>query len=200
MNFQTNTTSTSSIKLLSDLFQARRYGRVYGGRFADIANHDTLPGDVTIRLAHELAQHRSTISIETHDFNTPPDEQAVRYALLVAVRALSDGHNVYCGCAGGIGRTGLFLALLVAALRTKCRNPVKFVRENYNKGAVETPKQLAYLDSFIRRNQPFFAELRAMMHRTNLQITSNRRPPRSTKQHTKHPVKISSPPKHSSLT
>jgi hypothetical protein len=45
---------------------------------------------------------------------------------LVATQALAEGYDVYCGCAGGLGRTGTFLAVLVAAYRPRVKDPISF--------------------------------------------------------------------------
>jgi hypothetical protein len=66
------------------------------------------------------------------------------------------GLKVHCGCIGGHGRTGTFLAALVAhrvkqigAVAVGCdvgmKNPIKYVRAHYCQKAVESKKQVDFL-------------------------------------------------------
>lgn len=54
------------------------------------------------------------------------------------------GKLVHAGCIGGHGRTGLFLAALVAR-HTGRADAITYVRENYCKKAVESKEQVAFL-------------------------------------------------------
>ena len=56
---------------------------------------------------------------------------------------LEAGKKVHCGCLGGHGRTGTFLAALVSRFGEK--DAVTYVRKNYCKKAVESSKQIAFL-------------------------------------------------------
>jgi protein-tyrosine phosphatase len=56
------------------------------------------------------------------------------------------GKDVYIGCQGGWGRTGLFLALLAKTCGVE--NPIMYVRQNYARTAVETPAQEKYVRDF----------------------------------------------------
>jgi protein-tyrosine phosphatase len=127
-------------------------------------------------LAQEFwNKERATIAIETHDFECPPNHQQVKYAMLVATQALAEGYDVYCGCAGGIGRTGTFLAVLVAAYRPTERDPITFVRNKYDSRAIETPSQEAWVYDFVRKNRWFFARLRAILRGTRVKRTRSRK-------------------------
>jgi hypothetical protein len=57
---------------------------------------------------------------------------------------LKGGSKVHCGCIGGHGRTGTFLAALVTHM-TGITDSIAYVRENYCKKAVETHEQITYL-------------------------------------------------------
>ena len=81
------------------------------------------------------------------DFSVPdqsPDH--VREVLRRTLQAALEGKEVYVGCMGGWGRTGLFLALLAKA--TGERDPVAYVRKHYSPRAVETVAQARYVASF----------------------------------------------------
>ena len=56
---------------------------------------------------------------------------------------LEAGKKVHCGCLGGHGRTGTFLAALVSRFGEK--DAITYVRKNYCKKAVESSKQIAFL-------------------------------------------------------
>lgn len=81
------------------------------------------------------------------DFETPNQSDAVVCRVLAkAIRAAAGGKAVYIGCAGGKGRTGLFLALLMKALGV--RDPIGRVRKYFHPHAVETPEQEDYVRRF----------------------------------------------------
>src|ERR1035437_8927701 len=69
------------------------------------------PSMFGIKMAVEIQTH-CDVDVPTRDFCTPPKEE-----LLLGVRKalwqIANGKEVYCGCLGGIGRTGLFLGVLV---------------------------------------------------------------------------------------
>jgi protein-tyrosine phosphatase len=126
-------------------------------------------------LAQEFwDQERATIAIEMHDYECPPNHQQVKYAMLVATQALAEGCDVYCGCAGGIGRTGIFLAVLAAAYRPTEKDPITFVRNKYDSHAIETVSQEAWVYDFVRKNRSFFTRLRAIL-RGGVKKRRNRR-------------------------
>lgn len=56
---------------------------------------------------------------------------------------LEDGMKVHCGCIGGHGRTGTFLAALVAEFGEQ--DAIQYVRTNYCKKAVESHEQIKFL-------------------------------------------------------
>jgi protein-tyrosine phosphatase len=78
------------------------------------------------------------------DGDPPNDPDAFR-ALVADVSARLDrGDKVHVGCLAGHGRTGTFLAALVAH-RGASDDPIAYVRENYCVRAVETGQQVAFL-------------------------------------------------------
>jgi hypothetical protein len=58
---------------------------------------------------------------------------------------LYEGDKVFCGCIGGHGRTGTFLAALVAHMSGE-KDAIKYVRDNYCKKAVESESQVNFLN------------------------------------------------------
>lgn len=85
--------------------------------------------------------------VPIHDFEVPEDDAQVEQALMLAFDAAIRGRlEVYVGCMGGWGRTGLFLALMAKAAGVE--QPVKYVREHYTPRAVETRDQMGYVANF----------------------------------------------------
>jgi hypothetical protein len=82
------------------------------------------------------------------DFEVPNPNQRklVEDTLFRALKAAIDGKQVYVGCMGGVGRTGLFMGLLAKAANIS--NPVSYVRANYDSHAVETKEQRKYVETF----------------------------------------------------
>ncbi len=77
------------------------------------------------------------------DFGVTTPE-AMRQALREALVLLRDGKELYVGCMGGYGRTGMFLACLAKVAGYSA--PVAYVRSNYCLKAVETRQQ----EEFVR--------------------------------------------------
>lgn len=114
----------------------RQYFVITGGRFMEC------PEDYAgVKMAKEIRK-ACVVDIPTEDYHTP--ERKVLYrGLNKAVDLILAGEPIYVGCMGGIGRTGLFLAVLAKAFGQ--RDPVKYVRANYIPNAVETEDQQKYI-------------------------------------------------------
>jgi protein-tyrosine phosphatase len=61
----------------------------------------------------------------------------------------AEGERVECGCAGGRGRTGTALACLAILDGVPSSQAVAFVRQYYDRHAVETPRQRRYVARFL---------------------------------------------------
>ncbi len=78
------------------------------------------------------------------DMGVPQNVKAFEKLIEWTLDELKEGRTVHCGCIGGHGRTGLFLA----ALARKADGPkeaIQYVRENYCKKAVESKAQIDWL-------------------------------------------------------
>jgi len=117
-----------------------KYYEVYGGPYRNRPQHM-----VGVNMAKELAHLESAVGIPTRDFDVPMLTD-LHNGLEDAIEHLMDDSPVYVGCMGGIGRTGLFLAILVKAFGVK--DPVAYVRKNYLPHAVETRQQQEYVTKF----------------------------------------------------
>ncbi|MFW6695108.1 protein-tyrosine phosphatase family protein [Streptomyces sp. MAR4 CNX-425] len=83
------------------------------------------------------------------DFRLPADRPAAEAALREAwERAGSERVEVACG--GGVGRTGTALACLAVLDGVPAGRAVSYVREHYNRRAVETPWQRRYVSRFLQ--------------------------------------------------
>jgi len=117
----------------------RQHFVVTGGPFRECP--DTMWG---VKMAAEI-EKPCAVDIPTRDFHVP-DRLLLYRGLEKAVDLVLAGDPIYVGCMGGIGRTGLFLAILAKAFGVK--QPVKFVRAGYYAHAVETPEQQTYVKAF----------------------------------------------------
>lgn len=97
-----------------------------------------------VKMAGEIAVP-CDVDIPTRDFDTPP-LRLLNMGLAAAVTAILRERPVYVGCMGGIGRTGLFLAILAKAWGVE--DPVAYVREHYLGHAVETKQQQQFVAEY----------------------------------------------------
>ena len=109
-----------------------------------------------IKLAKEI-RSAYAVSLPVADYSVPDSDMPVEKALLATITLAAAGSPIYVGCMGGIGRTGLFLALLrkVSARSTRKfwswqshEDPVAWVRKNYHAHACETEEQVKYVHEF----------------------------------------------------
>lgn len=131
---------------------------VFGGKF-----REWVPGQrrvVAVKMAAEV-DHPHDISIPTEDYSTPKYSD-MHKGLAKALEAIKNGNDLYVGCFGGIGRTGLFMACLAKTMfdferessqlhvggKEVLEDPVRYVREHYNPHAVETPEQSQFVHNF----------------------------------------------------
>jgi protein-tyrosine phosphatase len=81
------------------------------------------------------------------DFRLPADEPDAREALCEAWRR-AERERIEVACSGGIGRTGTALACLAVLDGVPAGEAVAFVREHYDRRAVETPWQRRFVAQF----------------------------------------------------
>lgn len=81
------------------------------------------------------------------DFRLPTDHRETRDVLIDAWER-SAAERVEIACGGGRGRTGTALACLAVLDGVPPRQAVAYVREHYDRRAVETPWQRRYVRRF----------------------------------------------------
>lgn len=141
-------------------------GRIFGGPYkAFIPGTRRLYG---IKMAKEI-YHPFDCSVPTEDFSVP-DKSLLDGGVCAALHALHFGKDIYVGCMGGVGRTGLFMGVMAKLMKDcqdfsetsetsetslKVDDPVKFVRYHYLSSAIETELQQAFVrgydTEFVRR-------------------------------------------------
>lgn len=81
------------------------------------------------------------------DFWLPSDRQAAQRTLEDAWR-IAEAGRVEIACGGGRGRTGTALACLAILDGVPSQEAVRFVRDRYDRRAVEGPWQRRYVEHF----------------------------------------------------
>lgn len=127
---------------------------IFGGPFRDfVPGTRRLKG---IKMAVEL-DLKCDVSVPTEDYGVPT-QWSMDSGLIYACSFILKGNDVYAGCMGGSGRTGLFMGCLVKCLNDYALttgapvitplDPVAYVRITYKGHAIETPEQEAYVRNY----------------------------------------------------
>jgi protein-tyrosine phosphatase len=113
--------------------------RIFGGSFFDAPSS---PYVLKINLMAE-APLPCDIYIPIRDYSVPSSPAA----FVEAFETIRNGdEDVYVGCYGGMGRTGLFMSCFLKYIGEP--NPLETVRLDYNPHAVETQSQVEFLEAF----------------------------------------------------
>ncbi len=126
-----------------------------------------------VKLAQEINSPADVV-LDIPDFGVPTNHQ-VDKAVYQALKILCEDGVIYLGCAGGIGRTGMFMAILMKTIAIlnirveektlwyKIKNflgyaaspylgmrnfPIEFVRDEYLSTAVETDEQYSFVSYY----------------------------------------------------
>jgi hypothetical protein len=120
---------------------------VYGGPYKQVPEFFW-----GVKMAEEI-NHPHMVDIPTRDFSVP-EVSVLKAGIVKALMAMINEEDVYAGCMGGIGRTGIFLAALakvqIEYRKAKHRpgrgeDPVLYVRKHFIPHAVETAQQEKYI-------------------------------------------------------
>lgn len=92
---------------------------------------------------------RAVLTIDWPDYGTPLLGRDWWDCLIETIGKLPEGSKVGVYCQGGHGRTGTFLSILLylAGIVPFGSDPVAYVREHYDKLAVESDSQLNYIEA-----------------------------------------------------
>lgn len=77
------------------------------------------------------------------DMHAPDSPEEFQKLVDWTLKQIDAGKKVHCGCIGGHGRTGTFLAAIVATLGEK--DAITYVRKHYCTKAVESTSQIEFL-------------------------------------------------------
>lgn len=130
---------------------------VFGGPYRKFSPDRRLVG---VKMAAEINMD-CDVDIPTEDYSVPDHTDMVN-GLCAALSFVAAGNDLYVGCMGGIGRTGLFLGCMTKVLmdfetsypelvlveKVAIRDPVAFVRKHYKGSAIETDEQRSYVRNF----------------------------------------------------
>ena len=100
-----------------------------------------------VNMASEIDEP-SDIHVPIVDFSIPTGFFARRRfvrAAALALRASLRGEDVYVGCWGGVGRTGMMFAAMAKICGVKV--PITHVRTQYDRHAVETLQQVEFISN-----------------------------------------------------
>jgi hypothetical protein len=120
---------------------------VYGGPYKQVPEFFW-----GVKMAEEI-NHPHMVAVDTRDFSVPK-ESDLKKGIVRALMAMINEEDVYAGCMGGIGRTGIFLAALakvqIEYRKSKHRagrgdDPVLYVRKHFIPHAVETKQQEEFI-------------------------------------------------------
>jgi hypothetical protein len=120
---------------------------VYGGPYRQVPEFFW-----GVKMAEEI-NHPHMVAVDTRDFSVP-EVSDLKKGIVKALMAMINEEDVYAGCAGGIGRTGIFLAALakvqIEYRKSKHRagrgeDPVLYVRKHFIPHAVETKQQEEFI-------------------------------------------------------
>lgn len=122
--------------------------QIFGGRYKDFDPEERRL--IGVKMAAEI-NHPCDVSIPTVDFSVP-DQKAMKEGIIKALSLMLKGNDLYVGCMGGVGRTGLFMACMLKVMDTYegavVEDPVKKTRRLYKPHAVETEQQIEYVNDF----------------------------------------------------
>lgn len=121
---------------------------IYGGSCSDPVVVDA---DVYIGFDHSMRwterhypwKKGDEIYFRIQDMGAPQKPEEFEKLVNWTIDQLKAGRKVHCGCIGGHGRTGTFLAALVSKFGEV--DAVSYVRQNYCQKAVESQSQIEFL-------------------------------------------------------
>ncbi len=125
------------------------HGEIYGGSCIRPAHTAC---DIYIGLDHAMQYtdrsfpwtYGNEFLYSILDGKTPRKKENFRKLIVWVAQSIHENKSIHVGCIGGHGRTGMFLAALVAYLEVD-DDPIAYVRKHYCDRAVESVAQINYL-------------------------------------------------------
>jgi hypothetical protein len=122
--------------------------RIYGGSCEDPSVKDAniyigFTNSMRWTERHWPWKKGAELSFYIPDMGIPSKPEEFHKLVKWTKTQVDAGHKVHCGCMGGHGRTGMFLAALVSLYGEK--DAIAYVRKNYCHKAVESTKQVNFL-------------------------------------------------------
>lgn len=115
---------------------------IWGGSFFKAPDNDAL---TKINLMAEC-DLPSDIYFPIRDYSVPENSEDL---IKVFEECFAKNKDIYVGCFGGIGRTGLFMGALLKYLGHP--HPIDFIRSHHHPHSCETEDQVAFVESFPLR-------------------------------------------------
>jgi protein-tyrosine phosphatase len=124
-------------------------------------------GDPDWEAVGHLVKDNHVISINWPDYDVPNLGKKFWQAFVATLlkKSAKTEYSIYVGCLGGHGRTGTAMAI-IAHLLGICKNedPVTFIRNKHCKNAVESERQLKYIEKICGISLPKEAKI---IHKTS---------------------------------
>lgn len=136
---------------------------IYAGGSNYLWPEDMMEYDVRVLLRAERNDRnvkfgdaeRGFLWLPIHDFKTVEETNWAiwKVRLTQVYEKIKQNKRVIVFCAGGHGRTGLFLASLLVLAEPEIDDPVAEIRRRYCNKAVETPEQAAQVMRLLRETR-----------------------------------------------
>lgn len=125
---------------------------IYAGRFSTAPRTGTK--NICLKAeAYQVELENTDYFFPIVDYKTPKVRPTVFALAWIIWQGVARKKKVYVGCMGGVGRTGMVLALLARVVyRMDGGNAIARVRRYYNPHAVETKEQGAFVRTFPTAN------------------------------------------------
>lgn len=125
-------------------------------RGAALADRDRNAGwrDIGLYLDARWAPTWPATVLEWPDLGLPTSETDAIRAIRHAFDHARSGNNVEVGCVAGLGRTGTVLGCMAVLAGVPSTDAVGWVRDRYDRRAVEGSRQEAWVLHATRRQRP----------------------------------------------
>lgn len=106
------------------------------------------------RPAFGWPTHKPFMSFPVLDFHAPEQGEWEAWLECVILPMLAKGTRLAVHCMAGIGRTGMFVASLIALCEPEIDDPIAEARKRYRRDAVETTGQMELVFALREQKLP----------------------------------------------